>query len=77
MHTLAASKKLGLDLYNESCMKKFNYINLARQIEVRKQELEALHLAKEQEKEQELIPHRINSKTVVLSKSNHKQLSGC
>ena len=58
-------------------MKKFNYINLARQIEVRKQELEALLLAKEQEKEQERTPHRINSKTIVLSKSNHKQLPGC
>lgn len=55
------------------CMKKLNYPDLVKQIEKRNGELEALRIAKEQEKEMKLTPRRVNSKTIVLSKRVDQQ----
>lgn len=56
-------------------MKKFNYTDLVKQIERRNKELEALQTVKAQEKSYKLMPRRINSKTIVLTKCKDDQYS--
>lgn len=50
-------------------MKRFNYMDLENKIKNRHEELQSLEKAKEMEKELGFVPHRINSKTVVLTKA--------
>lgn len=50
-------------------MKRFNYMDLENKIKTRHEELQSLEKAKKMEKEFGFVPHRINSKTVVLAKA--------
>lgn len=56
-------------------MKKLNYPELLQKIEARNQDYQTLAKAKAKEKEENRVPLRIDSKTIVFTKTTRNQVT--